>query len=325
MKLEAMPIKKEELSWLMQEEAQKEGWHYSQEDVDFYFNYSRNQITALKIDGELAGCVLVHTSAGCFQDSPIRSMGFYLVTEKFRGQKIAGPFLMEKIIAELKETALVCFHAVPKAVGFYERAGFMKTPLVDIFYAINLTDCYSNILKTMLPTPASLKCLVEAQYDCVFDYNKIVFSGKDAGICDFISHWIKRPDAIVLAYYEQDVVKGYGVLTVCQRKDEENTKPCYRLSPLYADSATIANTILNGALQYALQTNAYRMELNTLANSDSLFANRLEEVGFVANGKNYIVCNQPALIKQDTSILQKIFSSIPLEYPHEVTAALMER
>jgi hypothetical protein len=60
MNLEITLIPKDELSLLMQEEAFKEGWYYSQEDVDFYFSSSQNVIYAVKVNRNLAGCVSLH-------------------------------------------------------------------------------------------------------------------------------------------------------------------------------------------------------------------------------------------------------------------------
>jgi hypothetical protein len=59
MNLSIAKIEKHELTKLFQEDALKEGWMYSQDDVHFYFGYQRNQIFAIKVDDELAGCVLL--------------------------------------------------------------------------------------------------------------------------------------------------------------------------------------------------------------------------------------------------------------------------
>ncbi|WP_157010285.1 hypothetical protein [Legionella fallonii] len=45
-------------------------------------------------------------------------------------------------------------------------------------------------------------------------------------------------------------------------------------------------------------------------------------LGFVEHGKNYVVCNQPHLIKEDATMLHRLFVSIPLEYPHEIVNSL---
>lgn len=328
MNLEISPIRKEELSWLMQEEANKEGWLYSEDDVNFYFNYSGNQISAIKVNGELAGCVLLHSSLGNMQGLPIRSAGFFLVIEKFRGQKIVGPHLWQNTItASIDKNMLVCFHSVPRAIGFYEQLGFLKTPLINIFYALNVSKVNHDQLKTIIPImqEGSLRTIEETHLSDIETYNKKLFTDTSgAGFRDFIHHWLQRPDTITFAYYEQGIVKGYGVLTVCKKMDDTGKITlCYRLSPLYADSVEIAGYILKALVSFSLQKHAQRIELSSLADADTEFAHLLAKIGFTASGKNYVVCNHSDMIDKNSSILNKVFSSLPLEYPHEVIGGLI--
>lgn len=323
MNLEISPIRKEELSWLMQDEANKEGWLYSEDDVNFYFNYSGNQISAIKINGELAGCVLLHSSLGHMQGMPIRSAGFFLVIEKFRGQKIVGPHLWQHTItASINKSMLVCFHSVPRAVSFYEQLGFLKTPLINIFFALDVNQINHDQLKTIIPLmqEGSLKTIKATHLKDIETYNKKLFTETSgAGFRDFIHHWLQRPDAIIFAYYDQGIVKGYGVLTVCKKIDQDDTITlCYRLSPLYADSVEIAGFILKALVAFALQEHAQRIELSSLAESGTEFAQLLAQIGFTVCGKNYVVCNHSDMIDTNASILNKVFSGLPLEYPHEV-------
>ena len=328
MNLEISTIRKEELSWLMQEEANKEGWLYSEDDVNFYFNYSGNQISAIKVNGELAGCVLLHSSLGNMQGMPIRSAGFFLVIEKFRGQKIVGPYLWQNTItANTNKNMLVCFHSVPRAVGFYEQLGFLKTPLINIFYALDVSKVNHDQLKTIIPIiqEGSLRKIETTHLSDIETYNKKLFTDTSgAGFRDFIHHWLQRSDAIIFAYYEQGIVKGYGVLTVTQKIDQEDTITlCYRLSPLYADSVEIAGFILKALVSFALQEHAQRIELSSLADSGTEFTQLLAQIGFTACGKNYVVSNHSDMIDKNNSILNKVYSSLPLEYPHEVIGGLI--
>ena len=220
----------------MQEEAKKEGWLYSEEDVNFYFNYSGNQISAIKVNGELAGCVLLHSSLGHMQGMPIRSAGFFLVIEKFRGQKVVGPHLWENAItANTNNNMLVCFHSVPRAVSFYEQLGFLKTPLINIFYALDVNNVNHDQLNTIIPLmqDGSLRKIGATHLSDIELYNKKLFTDTSgAGFRDFIHHWLQRPDAIIFGYYEQGIIKGYGMLAVCQKmNDEGKITLCYRLSP----------------------------------------------------------------------------------------------
>ncbi|MFW2570884.1 GNAT family N-acetyltransferase [Legionella sp. 29fVS95] len=322
MNLTINPIKEDELSVLMLEEAAKEGWLYSSYDVDCYFNYPLNRIYAINVDDELAGCVLLHESLSRVQGRPLRSAGFFLVKEKYRGQRVVGPLLWQNAItASISREMLVCFHAVPRAVNFYERLGFLRTSLVNIFYSLQLKQINKAQLATIIPLIENgvLKRIVSFQE--IDGYTETLFNGASgAGFFDFIHHWVSRPDAIILAYYEQGVVKGYGVLTVCKqsRKKDENSL-CYRVSPLYADSIEIADSLLKALIYYTWQNKVDRIELNSLASLGTAFAHKLADLGFIASGMNYVVANHSHLIDSKAAILDKIFTSLPLEYPHEVT------
>src|SRR5262249_41051141 len=128
---------KEELSLLMQEEAFKEGWSYSQADVDFYYACPQNSIYAAKVNNSLAGCVILHRSSSHLYKRPVFSAGFFLVLNEYRGKKVVGPYLWHHAITKhLEENAVVCFHAVPRAVGYYERLNFKRTSLVDLYLTL---------------------------------------------------------------------------------------------------------------------------------------------------------------------------------------------
>lgn len=322
MNLTITPIKVEELSALMLEDAVKEGWLYSTYDVDCYFNYPLNRIYAIHVDDELAGCVLLHESLSRVQGSPLRSAGFFLVKEKYRGQRIVGPLLWQNAItASISREMLVCFHAVPRAVNFYERLGFLRTSLVNIFYSLQLKQINKAQLAVIIPLIEKGVLKRITSFHEIDGYTETLFNGASgAGFCDFIHHWVARADAIILAYYEQGVVKGYGVLTVCKQSDKEGeTSLCYRVSPLYADSIEIADSLVKALVYDAWQNKAERIELNSLASADSPFASKLADLGFIASGKNYVIANHNHLIDNKAAILDKVFASLPLEYPHEVT------
>ena len=95
------------------------------------------------------------------------------------------------------------------------------------------------------------------------------------------------------------------------------------LVPFYADSIEIVGHILKALVSCALQEHAQRIELSSLADSETEFGNLLSKIGFNACGKNYVVCNHSDMIDKNSSILEKVFTSLPLEYPHEVVGGLI--
>jgi hypothetical protein len=328
MDLSVTKIKKHELSHLMQEEAIKEGWLYSQDDVDFYFENPNNQISAIFVNNELAGCVILHKSPSHVQGKAIRSAGFFLVINKYRSQKIVGPHLWQKGITDgITKDTIVCFHSVPRVVLFYERLGFMKTSLVNLYYLLKMNEHNSEALlgiKSFFEKNI-IKKIDKNNLNEIDSYNKSLFCNTSGiGFYEFIHTWSRRPDALTVAYYEKNKVTGYGIATICKKLSANGKKErCFRISPVYANTAEIANHILKALVYLILESKAKQIELYSLASIDTEFGSTLNEIGFSAIGKNYVVCNHPELINPKAEILNNVFCSLPFEYPHEVATSLV--
>lgn len=321
MNLVTSRIQKDELSILMQEEAFKEGWSYSQEDVNFYYHCPQNCIYAVKVDGQLAGCVILHQSLGHIQGKPIFSAGLFLVLREYRGKKTVGPYLWEHgITAHIGDDSVACFHAVPRAVDYYDRLNFKRTPLVDRYMRLEREKLNSLTIVSAnsLFANRTLRLINENRLDDIEEYNHRLFpDNAGLGLCEFVRLWNKRPDAIVIGYYHQDILQGYGVATVCKKLPK---KTSYRIAPLYASTVEIAQSILKGLIQFISKYSFSHIELNTLATVETQFGAFLEEIGFIEGGMNFVLCNKPGLVTKEAPILKHVFCSIPLEYPHEVIA-----
>ncbi|KTD35693.1 GNAT family acetyltransferase [Legionella nautarum] len=315
MDLEVLAITKEELSWLLLHEAEKEGWLFSEEDVDFCFHYPANELSAIKINGELAGCILLQRKLNFPDSPPIASVGLFLILEKYRGQKKLGPFLWNRAISEkTNDQMIICLNSVARAQNFYERLGLMKTSVRRVSYILQSQETNKEALNTVL---ASIDQGIIKKIDrplAIDLYNEKLFSSAKV-FCDFIHDWQQRPDALTLAFYEGKEIKGYGIATICKKV---NKKLYYRFSPIYADSVEVAETILKGLIYFTLQAQGRQIELNLLEGNP--FISILENMGFVSADKDYIFCNHRQLIDFNAPMLNKIFSSLPLEYAHEVMA-----
>jgi hypothetical protein len=327
MDLSITKIKKHELSQLMQEEATKEGWLYSQDDVDFYFENPNNQISAITVNNELAGCVILHKSPSHAQGKAIRSAGFFLVINKYRGQKIVGPHLWQNGITDgINKDMIVCFHSVPRAVVFYERLGFMKTHLVNLYYLLKTNEHNWESLSEAKSffEKGIIKKIDKNNLNEIDNYNKsLFFNTSGIGFCEFLHTWPRRPDAMTVAYYEKNKLTGYGIATICKKLNTNGKEElCFRISPVYANTAEIANHILKAFVYLILESKGKQIELYSLASPDTAFGSTLKEIGFSAIGKNYVVCNHPELVNPNAEILNNVFCSLPLEYPHEVAASL---
>lgn len=326
MNLEVVPIKKNELSLLMLEEASKEGWSYSQDDVDFYYHCPQNYNFAIKVEGILAGGVILHRSLSRYQGRFLCSVGLFLVLNKYRGKKTVGPYLWHHAITkQLDSNSIVCFHAVPRTVDYYERLNFKKTPLVDLYQALTNESVNHSLLSSRrrIIDQGELKIIDKDKLNDIAHYTNQLFPNEiGLGLREFIGQWVSRPDALVVGYY-QNGLQGYGVVTICNQK-QVSKKMSYRISPLYANSVEIAQSILKHLVITTIKNdpNFKHIELNTMATTETRFGCFLNTIGFVERGKNIVVCNHPTLINSALPSLDTIFCSIPLEYPPEAIVSI---
>ncbi|KTD33368.1 GNAT family acetyltransferase [Legionella nautarum] len=324
MNLTVYPINQQELTELMLEDAPKLGWYYSPEDIEFYFNHRGNRIFAIRVNTVLAGVVILHRSLSYRYNNPVYSVGFFLVREQYRGKKLVGPKLWhEAITVNLTAKDLVCFHSAERAINYYEKLGFKKTPFIDLLYVLNINNLDKNQFKSTGDALATgvLKQIKPSEFKDIDHYNKDLFCGSlGLGFCEFIDDWMQRSDATIVAYYEQEKLAGYGISTICQR----TKKIGYRISPLYANNSLIARTLLKGLVYLAYQNQGQLLELNTPASNNREFRQILQDLGFVEDkgGRSIIVCNQAELIHENSAIAQKKFCCLPLEYPPEIIMGL---
>lgn len=325
--VEVSLIRKNDLSKLMEIEAYKIGWVFSHYDVDFYFEYPANKIFSITVDGEVAGCIILHESFGTIRSKKIISVGFFMVIDKFRGKKTIGPYLWAEITKIIDSSNFICFNSVPRALSFYEKNGFSKTTLFSTTYILH-TNKYNKKQSAMifnLFETGALHQVNEKETDGIDIYNLNLFPGNSgAGFRHFINKWIKRPDAITVTFSEDGVIKGYGVITICKIFNIEGQVSLYsRISPLYADTPDIALSILQGLIYYGLSEKHERIMLCTLRGPSTAFSSDLVNLGFIENGTDYVVSNHAQAIRDDAEILKKIFSILPLEYPSEVVSCLV--
>jgi hypothetical protein len=317
-------VTKIDFSKLMKIDAAKIGWLFSSFDIDFHFHYPANKIYAVKVADEIAGCIILHESAGRVEDKIVASIGFYIVIDKFRGQKIIGPKLWEVVQENFNKDKFVCFNAAPQAFPFYQRNGFDKTIFISTKYILEVTEVEQQKYALALGCSHAYSINIKKieSVDCINVYNKKIFPNiSGQGFRDFIHSWISRPDAVVVGYFDGNELKGYGVLTVCQDHQDGN-QASYRTSPIYADTVDIAKVLVNHMISFACNLRTQYIELFTLGQPNSLFTSYLRSLGFVEGGINYVVSNSPEIIKPTSAFLNKIYSILPLEYPCEIVASI---
>lgn len=318
-------IKRPELSQIMLIEAAKEGWSYSLEDVDFYFENKRNSIYAIFVNEELAGCVIIHNSLSKVRRKNVYSVGLFIVVRKYRGQGIVGPHLWRHTVTNnLEQGAFVYFHSVERAVDFYKYLGFTQTKLANLVYILRVNDISFDLLDNLYEQAMASE-IRDIFPDDIERYNNLFFKGESGlGNCEFVRAWMQRPDAKVLGYYDNGVLKGYGILTICKKKKiDSNEQLAFRVSPLYADNNAIACSLLRALVYFALTSkSADHIELYCIKEPNNEFIDLLFRIGFIKAGKNWIMSNIEDKEISNSKVLNKVFCTIPMEYSPEFISGL---
>lgn len=329
MKLRVAPITKSDLEKVMLEWAVKESWDYSQEDVDAYFAINASHIYALKHEDDvenrdnLIGCVSLTQYK---QDNlvSIASIGLFIVTKNYRGQKKYGPFLWQNVINSLSdimtENSVICLNSVSKVQSFYEQKGFFTSGIKNSSYKLDLQnfDHEYHRLKN-LEINSSAKNVIRLEWNDInrnkiIDYEKKMFKKNFTDRQKFIEIWCARSDAIIIGYVEDAVLRGYSVLTICKK---HKSQVMYRISPMYSDSSVITEYLLYSMIQVAIENDAKYIALNICESITPENLLVFENYGFkkINGGETSLMITKNKKLLHSSA--SELVALAPLEFPHE--------
>lgn len=334
MKFDIRKITKTELSTVMLEWAKKEGWKYSSEDVNAYFEINGNDIYALinssGSEPELVGCISItkyhYNEGNVNQGKFLFSIGLFIVKEEYRGKKECGPILWKHAFQLLKQNNMACLNSVPRVTPFYTKNGFNETGMKNAHFELKLSDIkLFDQLSKVLAARTNNDNITHLQFTAddspsvlLANYENALFRSAPLERNEFRNKWVRRSDAIVVAYVNNNIIEGYGVLTVCQKDGSENKS--YRISPLYSDSVDVTAKLFGALLNMALQQNGKAVDLNVLVDASPMLSDILAKYCFteVGNGGTELMTLSPKeLSPQLTASLHRIIALSPLEFPHE--------
>lgn len=314
-------ITESELSKIMLDWANEEGWHYSSQDVESYFNMRGKTIYALKdtIDNtvHLIGCVCI-TEYQKVKNESIASIGLLIINKEYRGQQKYGPFLLQKALENLRATKImvVLLNSVSRTANFYKSNGFIRSDISNNHYSVNI-DSVSDLLNTFdMSNIASVRQInyIEKKED-IMNYERKLLGAIVSGREEFIDSWFSRPDAIIHAYYNNETLEGYAVLTTNQTNKQQ--RKSYRLAPMYSNSIDVTRALLRSILIFAVRQKIECIELNCHALDNVDNTQLLQEHGFVKDPAGVTHMMATAALARNSQ-KNKIVALSPLEFPHEI-------
>jgi len=232
-KLNIRQMRREELDTLV-DWAAAEGWNPGVHDADTFWASDPDGYIAAELDGELIGGGSIVSYQGDFG-----FMGFFIIRPEFRGQGLGTQlwFARRDMLREkLRTKAAIGMDGVFEMQPFYTRGGFVFS---------HREIRFEGRAKAGRVDP-HITDLNKVSFDELCAYDKQHFPAERTA---FIKPWIDQPESLALAYMLNDKLAGYGVIRRCRTG--------YKIGPLFADSATIAEALFNGLANHVGESTVY--------------------------------------------------------------------
>jgi ribosomal protein S18 acetylase RimI-like enzyme len=184
---------------------------------------------------------------GFLDDKPIASLsavsygpdfgflGLYIVKPEHRG-KGYGWKVWQEAMKYLK-TQNIGLDGVPDQQENYRKSGF------TIAYR---HIRYEGIGGKKIKSSANIKPIDQILLDDIFAYDRQLFP---ANRMDFLKLWVQQPESLALAYAKNNKLMGYGMVRKCRTG--------YKVGPLFADTATIADELFQQLRGFAGNNTIY--------------------------------------------------------------------
>lgn len=208
--------------------AAAEGWNPGLNDADTFWTTDPTGFVGAERDGELIATGSIVSYGGAFG-----FMGFFIVRPDLRGVGIGRDFWIwrrDTLRARLQPGAAIGMDGVFTMQPFYARGGFAFT--------------HRNLRMAgrgkPSPTDHSLCELSSLPFATVAEYDRKHF-GFDRTA--FLQRWITPVHGLALGAWNGDTLQGMGVVRPC--------RDGFKIGPLFADSAEIAETLFNALSAHA--------------------------------------------------------------------------
>lgn len=326
----------EDLKNIMLNMASKEGWDYTEEDVEAFYTINKKNIHCLwNVDvegGTLIGCAMVTRYDYDERDDPkevdtLVSVGLFIIEEQHRRNGFGTQLLeyvYDKYIKEKPRTRGV-LNSVPGTRSFYQQKGFHSVEDLS-----NVSFWLEEIPKEFLLSRKVRELRSDDQV-AVDGYESTLFKRDAAKRRLFTMRWLSRADSKLIGYFEDKTLAGYGMMTMCKKikgKTNSDDTHVYRLSPVYANTIEVAGALLKTFMMEASQSsNNYgkvSIVLNAFAGKNSITnSNLLQTLGFVKREGHE---TYPMVTDESVTfnIDPRVVAVSPLEFPNEAVFGLRD-
>lgn len=203
--------------------AKEQGWNPGLNDADCFYEVDPGGFFAGELNGEVISCI-----SAVRYDEKFGFMGFYIVKPQYRGKGF-GLEIFNKAL-EYMGGRVVGGDGVLERIEDYKKIGFNPA------YRNRRYQGHGTGNKTI---SKNLEDITKIEFEKLCGYDDAVFGAKRHS---FLKRWISQPNAKGYAYLDNEKISGYGFIRPCFKG--------YKIGPLFADNAFIAEAILNALLGY---------------------------------------------------------------------------
>lgn len=205
--------------------AAQEGWNPGLHDADCFYTTDPNGFFIGLVDDQI-----IAVGSAVRYDDQFAFCGFYIVSPEFRGQGYGLALTKARLAYVGNRNAGI--DGVTDMLDKYARLGY-KIAHNNARYAV------ANLPGTVSVDPM-IKPIEENQLSVLFNYDRNHFP---AARPVFLKAWINQPESLALAWLEEGVMKGYGVIRTCREG--------FKIGPLFADTPSIADQLFQALTAYA--------------------------------------------------------------------------
>lgn len=205
--------------------ARQEGWNPGLNDATCFYQTDPQGFFAGKLDNKI-----IAVGSAVVYDEHFAFCGFYIVDKHYRDQGYGMQLTQARLAYIGQRNAGI--DGVLDMVDNYARIGY-RFAHNNARYVLQNKPPYCKQNEHLVDLSAT-------PFATLTDYDRKHFPAPRP---QFLSCWIKQSNAYALAYLENNQLKGYGVIRRCFSG--------YKIGPLFADSATIAEQLFIQLVQHA--------------------------------------------------------------------------
>ena len=214
--------------------AQAEGWNPGPYDAEVFWETDPDGFYGIYLDHVLigGGAIVSYNRAFGF-------MGLFIVQPEYRGQGIGEKLWYlrrDTLLQRLNDDAPVGMDGVVAMQPFYQKGGF----------EIAFKDERYEKMGIALDVDARITTVTTADFDNILAYDTQCFGFPRP---QFLKPWLNKPTHKVFRYTANNELKGFAVLRKVTRG--------FKIGPLFADAADVAEALYRGCLNAAQGENIY--------------------------------------------------------------------